>query len=95
MEKLVKKAPIWVKNPDTQKDIDVSPFIEALNTFDRVPGSPANSGGLLAIRRMLRLMNLTIHDHNVTSPGEVTSIYHDLCIIEDMFDQAGEKVDSN
>ena len=87
----MKNFPIWVFNPATGKDIDVAPLLTVLNQFDAPSNTPINTGAREAIKRTIRVLNVTVHDPHVNNPILLANLYKDLHLLEDMFDQLSEK----
>lgn len=76
---------IWVIDPATSQQVDVRPFLNMLHAFDRKPATTLSSGGQAVTQRLMRLLNITVHDHNVIPAVQLVSIYHDLHLLDDMF----------
>ena len=86
---IVPLNPIWVQDPRSGKQVNVGPFLEALNAFESEPGAPLSRGCVEAIQRIVRMLCLTVHDPVVNPPQELASIYFDLYRFWDLFAATG------
>lgn len=76
-------SPCWVHVPGTTREIDVAPLLTVLDQFDAPLNAPLHSGASLTLTRVIRLLNVTVHDGQITSPIDLANLYRDLHRLED------------
>ena len=78
---------ILVEHPTTGQSINVAPLLKALSDFDAPTDSAPGTGISNALRRVMRVLNLSEHNPALVPPGQVVDVYHDLHALEDVFDK--------
>ena len=77
-------SPIWVTDPNTNSQVDVGPFLHALNQFDAPDGIPLNAGAVTVVQRVIRVLATTVIDPQLHKPNDMANLYADLFKLEDM-----------
>lgn len=80
------RGPIWVKDPKTNKEIDVAAFFQTLDELDASGDIPVGQGGVSVLDKVLRVLNLTEFNPMVHSPGQLVDLYYDLHRLKIMFE---------
>lgn len=75
-----------IAHSSSGQTLDVTTFLETLDEFATAEGLTHGQGGRNVIRRAIRMLNVTVHDHNVTDPSALASLYADLHKLEDALD---------
>lgn len=79
------EAPLFVLDPQSGEQLNVGSLAEALHQFDVPPNSSLCMGARDAIHRIIKILNLTVHDPAVTNPVDLANVYRDLHALDELF----------